>query len=213
MSHDHENEFRSALESAVTNLGLDPLTEEQSARLAKHYTMLLRWNKRINLTRITGPEDAARLHYGESLFGSRFIISERKILDIGSGAGFPAIPLAVLRPELQVTALEANQKKSIFLKEAKDELMLTNLRVVTARMEEFDWASYELLASRAIDRAEAILPSVVASLNAGQRLMLFCTHEMVIKLEQQIHEKRSFEKHPIPLSDKRLIAIFMKSDL
>ena len=208
MSHDPDNEFRSALVAEVAGFGLDPLTEEQIARLEKHYAMLRKWNQRINLTRIIAARDAAKFHYAESLFGAQFIIGSRTVLDIGSGAGFPAIPLAVARPDVQVAALEANQKKSLFLKEAKDELGLANLKVVTARLEEFDWSGYEFLTSRALDRAEAILPSVIEALSANQRLVLYCAPDLVAQFEGQV--KCKIETHPIPHSEARIIAIFSR---
>lgn len=208
MSNDPDNYFSSALVAAVAGFGLDPLSEGQSAQLDKHYAMLGNWNQRINLTRIIAAQDAAKFHYAESLFGAQFIIGSRTVLDIGSGAGFPAIPLAVARPDVQVTALEANQKKSLFLKEAKDELGLANLKVVTARLEELDWAGYEFLTSRALDRAEAILPSVIRRLSAKQRLMLYCGPDLVAKLEEQVQHK--IETHPIPNSEARIIAIFSR---
>lgn len=208
MSSDHTAAFQSELEAAISTFGVEALTEEQTTRLVRHYSMLCRWNQRLNLTRITEPREAARLHYAESLVGARFIGGARKLLDIGSGAGFPAIPLAVARPDVQVTALEANQKKSIFLKEAKDESGLVNLRVVTARLEDFDWSEYELLTSRALDRAETILPSIIETLNVKQRLMLYCGADLVAKLEGQVSYK--VETHPIPQSEARLIAIFSR---
>jgi 16S rRNA (guanine527-N7)-methyltransferase len=208
MSHGPGNDFRSALVAAVAGFGLDPLTEEQSAQLEKHYAMLAKWNQRINLTRIVGARDAAKFHYAESLFGAQFIDGSRAVLDIGSGAGFPAIPLAVARPDVQVTALEANQKKSLFLNEAKYELALANLKVVTARLEEVDWAGYEFLMSRALDHAEAIWPSVIERLSAQQRLMLYCGPDQVAKLEGQF--KYKIETHSIPHSEARIIAIFSR---
>jgi len=206
MSRDQDDEFTSALEAAVAGFGIDRLTGEQTARLGKHYAMLCRWNRRLNLTRITEPRAAASLHYAESLFGARFIAGAHTLLDIGSGAGFPAIPLAVARPDVQVTALEANQKKSLFLKEAKDELELANLKVVTSRLERFDWGGYELLTSRALDRAEAILPSIIERLSPKQRLMLYCAPDLMAKIEGKVRYK--IDTHPIPNSEARLIAIF-----
>ena len=208
ISGDQDDEFSSALVAAVAGFGLDQLTEEQSGQLDKHYAMLLRWNGRINLTRIVAAREAARFHYAESLFGAQFIFGSRTVLDIGSGAGFPAIPLAVARPDVEVTALEANHKKSLFLKEAKDELGLANLKVVTARLEEFDWTGYELLTSRALDRAEAMLPSVIEQFSSKQRLMLYCAPDLVAKLEVQVKSK--IETHPIPHSASRIIAIFSR---
>ncbi|MEK6322906.1 MAG: 16S rRNA (guanine(527)-N(7))-methyltransferase RsmG [Acidobacteriota bacterium] len=208
MSRDPDNEFKSALEAAVAGFGLDPLTPEQTTQLVKHFAIVGQWNRRINLTRIIGAEDAAKFHYAESLFGAQFITGERTIVDIGSGAGFPAIPLAVVRPDIEVTALEANHKKSIFLIEAKDLLRLDNFRIVTARLEEFDWAGYQLLTSRALDCAEAIFPSVAERLSAKQRLMLYCSRDLVEKLEGQEGLKCRIETHPIPHSEARIIAIF-----
>ena len=207
MSDDRDNEFRSALEAVVVSFGLDALSADQTTQLVKHYAMLCQWNKRINLTRITAPRDAATLHYAESLFGGRFI-AERTILDIGSGAGFPAIPLAVIKPDVKVTALEANQKKALFLIEARDVLRLSNLSVVTARLEEFDWSGYELLTSRALDRAEAVLPSVIERMNSKQRLLLYCGPDSVAKLEGRANYK--IETHLIPQSEARLIAILYR---
>ncbi len=206
MSRDQDEEFRSALEAAVAGFGIDRLTGEQTARLGKHYAMLCRWNQRLNLTRITEPRAAATLHYAESLFGARFIASAHTLLDIGSGAGFPGVPLAVARPDVQVTALEANQKKSLFLKEAKDELGLANLKVVTSRLEDFDWDGYELLTSRALDRAEAILPSIIERLRPNQKLMLYCAPDLMAKIKGKV--KHKIDTHPVPNSEARLIAIF-----
>ncbi|HJZ69983.1 MAG TPA: 16S rRNA (guanine(527)-N(7))-methyltransferase RsmG [Blastocatellia bacterium] len=209
MSHDEHKDFGRALESAVASFGLEALTEEQAKRLTTHYLMLCRWNQRVNLTRIIEPEEAARLHYSESLFGARFIAHERTLLDIGSGAGFPAIPIAIARPDVQVTGLEANSKKSLFLKEAREALALTNFNVVTARLEDFNWPSYELLTSRALERSEAILSSVIERLTPHNRLMLFCAPDLLGKLEGHVTET-IIETHRIPLSGERLVAIFTR---
>jgi 16S rRNA (guanine(527)-N(7))-methyltransferase RsmG len=208
MRDDHHAAFKLELETAISSYGIEALTEEQTVQVVCHYSMLCRWNQRLNLTRITKPAEAARHHYAESLFGARFIAGSQTLLDIGSGAGFPAVPLAVARPDVQVTALEANQKKSLFLKEAKDELGLANLKVVTARLEDFDWAAYELLTSRALDRADAVLPSVIERLSGKQKLMLYCGPGLVAKLEGQVVYQA--ETHPIPQSEARFIAILSR---
>jgi 16S rRNA (guanine(527)-N(7))-methyltransferase RsmG len=207
MSATDVDEFRSALEAAVVNFDLDTLLEEQSLRLSNHYAMLCRWNQKVNLTRIITPGDAATLHYAESLFGSRFIPTDRGVLDIGSGAGFPGLPLAVTRSDLKVIALEANQKKALFLKEAKQALQLTNFQVITARLEQFDWSSYEFLTSRALDQAEANFRAVIERMSDHQKLILYCTRELVEKLENHSKSKRRFEIHPVPRSEARIVAV------
>jgi 16S rRNA (guanine527-N7)-methyltransferase len=206
MTSDQVNEFRSALESDVCDFGVTALSADQISQLVTHYDMICRWNKRINLTRIISPRDAARRHYAESLFGAR-LIRERTVLDIGSGAGFPAIPLAVIRTEVRVTALEANHKKALFLMEARDALRLTNFEVVNARLEEFDWADYELLTSRALDKAEAVLPSVIEQMSSNQRLMLYCGPDLIAKLQRKSSIVCRVETFPIPFSESRILAI------
>ena len=208
MTQGPDDEFRAQLEAAINAFKLDPLTDEQIGQLVRHYALLRRWNQRINLTRIIEPCQAAQRHYAESLFGAKFITAARTVLDIGSGAGFPAIPLAVARPGVGVTALEANQKKSLFLKEVKDELVLENFDVANARLEEFDWSSYEFLTSRALDRAEEILPTILEKMRSDQRLMLYCARDLVAKLEARPGWK--IATHPIPESDARLIAILSR---
>lgn len=198
-------EFRTCLKAAIAEFGIEPLTDEQTALLVQHYSMLCKWNERINLTRIVSPGEAATLHYAESLFGAQFIGAAESVLDIGSGAGFPGIPLAVARAQTRVTALEANQKKALFLREAKDALALDNFEVANARLEEFDWAGYAVLTSRAVERAESILPSIIEELGSGQRLMLYCGRDLVENLERS--QSCKIETHPIPLSGQRVIAI------
>ena len=201
-------EFKSAFEEVVSSFGLDALTERQIDQCAAHYELLCRWNPRVNLTRITEPREAARFHYAESIFGARFIEDEQTVLDIGSGAGFPASPLAIVRPDLKVTALDANQKKSLFLKEAKDDIRLANLRIVTARLEEFDWTGYQLLTSRALEKAETVFQSVIESMAEPQRLMLYCAADLAAKLEQHLAKECVITTHAIPESESRVIAIF-----
>jgi 16S rRNA (guanine527-N7)-methyltransferase len=205
-------DFRVFLEAALSSFDLDALTETQIEQLVKHYSMLRHWNRRINLTRIIEAKEAAVLHYAESLLGTRFIGNATSVLDIGSGAGFPAVPLTVARPDVQVTALEANQKKSLFLKEVKDELGLANFTVVRERLESFDWSSYDLLTSRALDQAEAILPFVIGRLAGRQRLMLYCARDLLTALERSLDSSFSVETHHIPQSESRLIAMFSRGE-
>jgi 16S rRNA (guanine527-N7)-methyltransferase len=130
------------------------LTVEQINALAAHYKLLTQWNARLNLTRIETLEDAVRLHYCESLFlGTRLPAGQLRIVDVGSGAGFPGIPIAVLRPECNVSLVESHQRKGVFLREVSRNLK--NVSVVTDRAEniepKFDW-----LVSRAVPLRELL---------------------------------------------------------
>ena len=208
---DDTGRFRSTLEATVASFGLEPLTVKQLDRLVEHYAMLCNWNRHINLTRITKPDQSARLHYAESLFGGLFVGEARTLLDLGSGPGFPAVPLAVLRSDLPVTALEANQKKALFLNEVKEELDLSNFSVVRARIEDFDLKTYDLLTSRALDRAEEALGSVASRLRPAQRLMLYCTPDLIEQLAGEPAGGLMTEVHRIPQSESRVVALLSKS--
>ena len=139
--------FASLLQSAVPEL-----SSRQIEALEAHYHLLQRWNRSLNLTRIEDLEDAVERHYVESLFVGRVLESlPQEIADIGSGAGFPGVPLAILRPDCSVTLIESHQRKAVFLKEACRKL--ANVRVLARRAEEvgetFDW-----VVSRAVSYAD-----------------------------------------------------------
>jgi 16S rRNA (guanine527-N7)-methyltransferase len=203
-------EFKEQLEKALQDFQIAGLSEAQLAQLAGHYAKMLEWNRHTNLTRITEPEAAARFHYAESIFGAAFVGEAQHLLDIGSGAGFPALPLAVASPQAQVTALEANQKKSHFLSEVKAALQLANLQVARARVEDFDLRPYDVLTSRALDRAESVLPKVLKRMHTGQRLMLYCSHELVERLRKKVSPAFAIQTHAIPLAESRIIAILAR---
>jgi 16S rRNA (guanine527-N7)-methyltransferase len=118
------------------------LTDRQLDQLEAHWELLQRWNRRINLTRVSGIEEAVPLHYCESLFLATMLPpGPLKIADAGSGAGFPGIPVAVFREECTVTLIESHARKSVFLREAARGL--ANVRVIVGRAEKcpgpFDW--------------------------------------------------------------------------
>ena len=118
------------------------LTPQQLEQLQNHYDLLVKWNPKLNLTRITATEDAAKLHYCESLYLGRCLPEgPLSIADIGSGPGFPGVPIAILRPECRVTLVESHQRKAVFLRESTREL--PNVTVFSGRAEDlktrFDW--------------------------------------------------------------------------
>jgi 16S rRNA (guanine527-N7)-methyltransferase len=145
-------DFKSLLELELSPYGL--LTPQQLVLLEEHYRLLLRWNQKINLTRITSLDDAVRYHYCESLYLARRLPEGAlRIIDIGSGAGFPGIPVAIYRPECSVDLVEAHQRKAVFLREAARKL--TNVRVLAQRAEAVT-DSYDWTISRAV-RQEDVL--------------------------------------------------------
>jgi len=131
-----------------------PLSPEQSRHLYDHYQLLLRWNKTINLTRITALEEAIERHYAESLFLAAHLPPEtRSVVDYGSGAGFPGFPTAILHPQIQVTLVESDQRKAAFLRETSD--FAPNVVVKALRTEQLP-GPYDVLISRAVKPVEVI---------------------------------------------------------
>jgi 16S rRNA (guanine(527)-N(7))-methyltransferase RsmG len=118
--------------------------------LERHYELLCRWNKVLNLTRIEDRDEALERHYAESLF-----LAERltpgTVVDIGSGAGFPGFVVAVARPDCRVTLVESHQRKAVFLREAARNLPYIRILPKRAELvqEHFDW-----LISRAVSYAD-----------------------------------------------------------
>lgn len=131
------------------------LSTEQIAQLYTHYQFLERWNEKISLTSVEpGPEMVIR-HYCESLFLAAHLRPEdsARIADLGSGAGFPGVPVAVLRPEARISLIESVQRKAVFLREATRHLK--NVEIIEKRGEavtaRFDW-----LVSRAVNPKDVL---------------------------------------------------------
>lgn len=125
-----------------------PLSPPQLVQLSTYIDLLLRWNARINLTAIRKPEEIVSRHFGESFFLARHLFpaearhqclttnhSSPTVIDIGSGAGFPALPLKIWAPEIHLTLIESNHKKAAFLREVVRSLTLTNVDVIADRAE------------------------------------------------------------------------------
>ena len=149
------------------------LSVAQLEQVRLYLDLLLRWNARMNLTAIREPEQIITRHFGESfflaakLFGSPSLIPDPQslLVDIGSGAGFPGIPIKIARPELTVTLVEAQQRKATFLREVLRTLNL-DAEVKNVRAEALAASapqSAEIVTLRAVEKFDSILP-VAASL-------------------------------------------------
>nr|NJM01536.1 hypothetical protein [Desulfobacula sp.] len=105
--------FRHHLEKALETIGIT-LSSLQMDRMAGHAAELLTWNQKMNLTAIKDPFGMAEKHFFDSIAVASFLENETSLADIGSGGGFPGIPLKIMKPELNILLIDASQKKSIF---------------------------------------------------------------------------------------------------
>lgn len=121
---------------------------------------LLRWNAKISLTTITDPGEILRVHFGESFFVALVAgIADGRVADIGTGAGFPGIPIRMVRPGVDLTLIEPVAKKTAFLGEISRNLAISDTSIIRCRMEELpaDVAAFDLITARALGKYEALL--------------------------------------------------------
>jgi 16S rRNA (guanine527-N7)-methyltransferase len=170
--------FQDAAIHSATRL---PLTQRHLTDISTYIDLLLRWNTRINLTAIRDAESIVTRHFGESLFAARIANTwpAHHLVDIGSGAGFPGLPIKIWMPEVHVTLIESNQKKATFLREVIRALGLAGIEVFAKRAEDFPAASADLVTLRAVERFAAVLPIATRLLASGGRLLLLIGRDQV----------------------------------
>ena len=139
---------RQKLQSGLKEMGLD-LSGEQQDKLLAYVEMLKKWNKTYNLTALRDESQIISHHLLDSLTLPPYLEGAQTMLDVGSGGGQPGIPAAVCRPDLQITLLDANTKKTSFLQQAAIELELKNVRVVSGRVEAVQGLRVDVITSRA----------------------------------------------------------------
>ena len=123
-------------------------SEQQRKALLEYLALLLKWNRTHNLTAIRDPAEAISKHLLDSL-SILPALPPGALLDVGTGAGLPGIPIALLDPARQLVLLDSNSKKTAFLKEVKRQLALTNIEVVCARVPHFSEGSFNVITARA----------------------------------------------------------------
>ena len=135
------------------------LTKEQISKFERYLELLLEWNEKFNLTAITEKDEIEEKHFLDSLELLKFFkIENKNLLDVGSGAGFPGIPLAIAEPTSKVTLLEANGKKVSFLQFAVKELNLPNVEIIQGRAEELNKREqFDIVTARAVKELNILL--------------------------------------------------------
>ncbi len=139
-----------------------------------YFELLLKWNAKINLTAIRKAGDMVTRHFGESFFAAKTLIPEGwrgHIIDLGSGAGFPGLPVAMFSPESEVTLIEASTKKAVFLSEVAFALKLTNVKIFRERAEVYPGKG-DLVTMRAVEKFERTLSLAAGLVQDGGKLAL-----------------------------------------
>ena len=169
--------FEEILAARATEAGI-PLTAEQIGQFSVYHEMLLDWNTRMNLTALTAPEDVAVKHIIDSLtaYDAARFDGARTLIDVGTGAGLPGIPLAVYAPHLTVTLLDSLNKRVRFLTEVTAAMGLQNVRCIHARAEEAartaeHRAAYDIAVSRAVARLPILIEYTLSFVRVGGTLL------------------------------------------
>ena len=202
-------EFDKALAERAGRFGVE-LGEGARARLGDYFELVAAWNPRLHLVAPCAPGEFAARHVLESLAALPFVDEGATLLDVGSGAGLPAIPCLVVRRDVKAVLIEASQKKSVFLREALSRLKLSDrARVVAERFEKVDPPAADCLTCRAIERFTEILPALLKWSARVPTLLLFGGESLREGLDA---EKLSFETIQLPESERRYLFVVRRGE-
>ena len=205
-----EETIRRALGEFQISVALD-----QVLQIQQHVKTLLRWNEKLNLTAIRNPLEILYRHFCESMFAASAIpVDKGRLADIGSGPGFPGIPLKIIRPELELCLVESNVKKGTFLAEVVRELELANSRVLISRYEELgeEVAPLDYICSRAVGEFTPFLEWAGSEKVQGRQVILWIGGRDVAEV-QKIKNWEWQEPILIPKSLQRYLLAGKKKEM
>lgn len=204
------------LKDCVGKVGVE-LTRENCESLARYYEMVVEKNKAFNLTAITEEKDFAIKHIADSLAGISEIPQNAVLLDIGAGAGFPSIPIAIVRRDVSVTALDSTAKKMNFISECARELKIDNIKTIAGRAEEQRnlFSQFDVVTARAVSSLNILLELAMPLLKVGGRFVAYKTDESELDgaksaLETLGAKHVSTKSLSLPNGDSRAIMVFEK---
>lgn len=205
--------------TAISQL-LDPfgirLDSNQLDQLRTYLELLLRWNQRMNLTAVRTWGECVTRHFGESLFASRYIQFRGRLLDIGSGAGFPGLALKLVSADVHVTLLEPVAKKRAFLKEVATACGFDHVEVRADRLDDYargarESAGIDVATARAVAKPASVVGDVVACLKPRGLVCLWTMRGEAEALRRASSVVEWREPVPVPLSRDRELWVGQRS--
>jgi 16S rRNA (guanine527-N7)-methyltransferase len=192
-------------QSLVSNAGVFDLDlpAETVTRLGEYYSLLTRWNDRLHLVAPCPPEEFATRHVLESLLLLKHLPDGAKIADIGSGAGLPIIPCLIARKDLQATLIESSQKKSVFLREALNQLGRPST-IIPKPFEDVPPPDVSFVTCRALDQFIKKISTLISWAPARSTLLFYGGESL---REQLLRIEANFEEFLIPLSEQRFLFV------
>ena len=196
------------LNQLLTSAGSTPLDIKVSEQFTAYFSLLQKWNAKTNLTAIRDEEGILSRHFLESILCARALPNDlHTLLDFGSGAGFPGIPIALMRVNLLVTLAESQNKKASFLREAVRTLGLTT-KVHSGRAEDLK-ERFDCITLRDVDKMEKAVPAAINLLSANGWLAVLTTREEAPAIQTLVSQSAQIDWKPIqplpPASNRVLL--------
>ncbi len=185
------------------------VSDSQVLQIQQYTRILLAWNEKINLTSIRDPLEILNRHFCECMYAASTVpVEHGRLADVGSGAGFPGLPLKIIRPELQVFLIESNVKKATFLAEVIRDLGLAGARVLVSRYEELaeEVAPLDFVCSRALGEFGPFLEWAHSEKVAAKQVILWIGARDLPEI-QKIQSWEWREPIPVPHSLRRLLLV------
>ncbi len=167
--------MRNNLSKLASELGID-LNEEQQKQFFLYMDLLLEWNEKINLTAITEEDDIILKHFIDSLTIMKYINDNENIIDVGTGAGFPGIPIAISNKNTDITLLDSLNKRIIFLNDVIEKINLKNVNAIHGRAEEIGQnknyrEKYDISVSRAVANLSTLVEYLIPLVKVGGKII------------------------------------------
>jgi len=180
-----------------------------AGKILVYVELLMRWNRTISMTTVSDPLEIVKFHFGESVFAASHVeMQKSRLADVGTGAGFPGLALALTIPSLQVTLIESNTRKCAFLAEVIRKLQIANATIFQGRMESFsnENRDFDFVTARALGHFEELLKWAKAHLATGGKLLLWLGAEDAAELSRQT-DWRWQTPIKIPETSRRVLLI------
>jgi 16S rRNA (guanine527-N7)-methyltransferase len=199
------NATAAQIEKAFTQAGILDLPMGAYDKFRAYLEVLLRWNKQLSLTSVREPDQIIQRHFVECAFVAERLPQDiATLLDYGSGAGLPGIPIAICRPEIKVTLAEAHGKKASFLREASRILSLDG-EVYDGRVETMPERQFDAVAMRAVEKMDLAIP--LALQRVRRYLVLLTTEQSELAREKGVPGLEWLEPIPIPNTKQMVLEI------
>ncbi|MBL8170673.1 MAG: 16S rRNA (guanine(527)-N(7))-methyltransferase RsmG [Acidobacteria bacterium] len=206
MSNQHVEQLARLLRQNPESDGLG-FSVAQASLLLDYYQLVLKWNPRLHLTTLTSAESFFQRHLLEARFlANHLAIAVSSIWDLGTGLGVPGIPLAILRPDLPVTLVEASRKKTIFLEEVAVNLKLANVKVLAQRIETLaPLPENSCVVARAVEQMVQIVPVIVTLSQRASQICLLGGQELEAELRRNVQSRFVVTNILLPESQNRFL--------